>query len=392
MLLEIETTEQVKTKMTTAESTATTTTSTTTTASTSTSTITTTIPSTSLTQSPSTSSATEAALIRQSVYGGSLIFKPSPDGWIIPALFPLHSRGKFPFTCGQIQQDQYENIQGFLWALKTLNDDPTFLPGVQLGTLILDTCSDVSKGLRDFSNFLSKQIIFKSADGSVIDPSHSLAVINSPIPDEALPIANLLDPWMITSISSGMSPSMLSLGDLYKTEFALKSSVPTDVQSRAIAEILKRLKWDAVVVLYTDNVWGANGKLDFEEEATQSGICIPLSESIPESRDGSSCSSSVDETFSRLIHFRRNGVRGVLLWLTPSSLRCLMLAAKRALTIGTMKPGDITFIAPADVPDLDTAFSDFAMETVGMLVIRYDTEPIVPFQAYVQNLKVIPHL
>lgn len=334
------------------------------------------------------STTTELSLIRSNAYGGSFIFIPSKSGWIIPALFPLHSRGKFPFTCGQIQSEQYENVQGFLWALRKINSDPTFLPDVQLGALVLDSCSDVSKGMRDVANFLSKQVSYKTVEGGDIDPSQTLAFLNSPSPDEALPIANLLDPWMITSISSGMSPSLMNLGDLYKTEYALKTSVPTNVQSKAVVELMKRMKWEAIAVLYTDNVWGINGKMDFESESSQAGMCITLIESVPESKDGSVCTEKVDETFSRLIHLRRNGIRGVLLWLSPSSLHCLMLAAKRALTNGSMKPGDITFIAPADVPDLDAVFSDFAMEAVGMLAVRYDTEPIAPFQQFWQNLNV----
>jgi hypothetical protein len=46
-----------------------------------------------------------------------------------------------------------------MWALDMINGHPELLPGVQLGAIILDTCSSHQKTARDVSNFLSNSLL-----------------------------------------------------------------------------------------------------------------------------------------------------------------------------------------------------------------------------------------
>lgn len=192
------------------------------------------------TRTDSTSSSSTAAVVptygvslSNATYTDAFLYAPgSADSYLIAVMFPVHARAPRPLSCGRLRPEHYQNLQAFLWALKVVHADNSLLPGAKLGALVFDTCSDASKAVRDLSNFLSEQVIFRTANGEKIDPTRTLAVLNSPYTGEALPIAELLSSYGIPNVSPGMSASMLTLADTYKARMTLRTSVPTDVQVR----------------------------------------------------------------------------------------------------------------------------------------------------------------
>ncbi len=70
-----------------------------------------------------------------------------------------HVSPKNPLQCGPIDTAHgIQQTEAFLWAYDMINAHPAILPGVELGALILDTCSSHQKTARDVSNFFSNSL------------------------------------------------------------------------------------------------------------------------------------------------------------------------------------------------------------------------------------------
>lgn len=100
-----------------------------------------------------------------------LLYFESPDNFVVAASLNVHlASAKNPLQCGFISETHgIQHVEAFMWALDMINNHPKILPGVQLGAIILDTCSSHQKAARDVSNFLSNSLL--AADDHMKLPS-----------------------------------------------------------------------------------------------------------------------------------------------------------------------------------------------------------------------------
>jgi len=91
------------------------------------------------------------------------VIEGDENGLYLVGLFDIHqSNPRVPFKCGQIDADAGEwhsrrpmqNMEAFLWAIEQVNEDKSLLPGIKLGSLIMDTCSSFLRTSQQFANLL----------------------------------------------------------------------------------------------------------------------------------------------------------------------------------------------------------------------------------------------
>lgn len=91
------------------------------------------------------------------------VVEADDNGIYLLGLFDIHqSSPRLPFKCGQIELDAGErhtnrpmqNMEAFLWAIEQVNLDKSLLPGVKLGSLVMDTCSSFLRTNQQLANLL----------------------------------------------------------------------------------------------------------------------------------------------------------------------------------------------------------------------------------------------
>lgn len=119
-----------------------------------------------------------------------------------------------------------------LWSLDIINNHPQLLPGVNLGSLILDTCNSHQRASRDVSNLLSGNLLirneFDSTRKKLVLPSQVMGFLiegdNSKIIDS---IVDSASPLEIMSIAPQSKDSKYNNIKLHS--HLLRLSTPNDI-------------------------------------------------------------------------------------------------------------------------------------------------------------------
>lgn len=98
------------------------------------------------------------------------LIEADENGLYLVGLFDIHqSNPRTPFKCGKIDVDSGEsqskrpmqNMEAFLWAIEQVNLDKNLLPGIKLGSLVMDTCSSFLRTNQQMANLLHGQLASK---------------------------------------------------------------------------------------------------------------------------------------------------------------------------------------------------------------------------------------
>ena len=78
---------------------------------------------------------------------------------ILGGLFPVHEYGSPREPCGAISEFRgIQRLEAMLFAIEQINNDKQLLPGIELGALILDTCSDDNYALEQSLRFVRSRL------------------------------------------------------------------------------------------------------------------------------------------------------------------------------------------------------------------------------------------
>lgn len=99
---------------------------------------------------------------------------------------------------------------------------------------------------------------------------------------------------------------------------------------------------------------------------------MAMTEALPRNCEKDS-GDRIDETVARLISLKSAGNYGVVLWLSPENVKCLLESVKRAQLVGTLKPGELTWFLPADIPVIEAVTATLEIESIGMIALSYGT-------------------
>ena len=190
-----------------------------------------------------------------------------PGDVTLGGLFPVHEYGSPREPCGAISQFRgIQRLEAMLFAIEQINHEKHLLPGIELGALILDTCSDDNYAVEQSLGFVLSRLTSSSckcANTSVAEPMHTenvFGVVGATLSSVSVHVANLLRLFQLPQISYASTTPKLSEPSF---EYFART-VPSDSsQARAIVDILQRLNFTYVNVIYSHGDYGEGGFREF---------------------------------------------------------------------------------------------------------------------------------
>lgn len=253
---------------------------------------------------------------------------------LLGGLFPMHEQDVSvrDYPCGDIKEEKgIQRMEAMLWALDEINADPSILPNISLGAMILDTCSNPSYALEQSMEFVrafmdstkekNQENINSSAicDEEGAGPSQPVAgVIGASFSGVSIMVANILKLFKIPQIS--YASTSLELSDKSRFEYFSRVVPPDNFQAQAMVEIVKQLGWTFVSTVAAQGEYGEKGISSFIQLATKSGICIGVSITINRNAD--------DQEFDKVVEtlLSKEKAKAVILFVDEDKTRKLLSA------------------------------------------------------------------
>ncbi|RWS08194.1 uncharacterized protein B4U79_04450, partial [Dinothrombium tinctorium] len=305
----------------------------------------------------------------------------SSDNLYISASIGVHQQSSSnPLQCGPISLSSgIQNLEAFLWALDTVNNHPSILPGVQLGAFILDSCSSHQKTARDVSNFLSNSAVSnqkrnintplpKDIVGFIVD-SDNVKIVDAVV-DVTLPLG-------IMTIAAHNRNSKYDEPDFSKL---LRLVLSNQVYADSIISILLHFGWNFVSVLYEDDKASIiNTFNNFKSKSKIFGIEFALEEKIMPQSNINFMTSVVN----RLQKKAKLGSHVVILFLNENQIAYLLDAVKKIQNDNQSSYGEFVWLAI----DGKDAFHTYPRTSLGALSISPPLSSVPNFRNYFTHLQ-----
>ncbi|KAJ1080402.1 hypothetical protein NDU88_000611 [Pleurodeles waltl] len=175
----------------------------------------------------------------------------------------------------------YQRIQGMVFAIKEINDNPHLLANVTLGYRIYDSCTVLQRTLEGTFWMLTERE--DPVPNYRYHRSPQLAaIIGDSASTRSIIMAHLLGRYKLPQVSYFSTSPLLS----DKTQFpSFFRTIPSDdSQSRGLAKLVMHFGWTWVGLLAVDSDYGRQVIYILQQELIQGGVCIAFSESILTSR------------------------------------------------------------------------------------------------------------
>nr|XP_027198972.1 metabotropic glutamate receptor 3-like [Dermatophagoides pteronyssinus] len=234
--------------------------------------------------------------------------------------------------CGPIMpQGGIQALEAMLHTIDYVNSQPNILPGITLGAYILDDCDKDTYGLEQSIDFIKGSITNLDDSYSCSDGSTRLqkqkriwGVLGAASSATSIQVANLLRLFRIPQVSFFSTSSELS--NKQRFEYFLRT-VPSDKsQAMVIVEIVKRLNWSYVSIIYEESIYGIRAFNDLEELLEETDICIAIKERLTKD-SGIAANSSYDNIVRKLA--TKPNSKGVIVFGSDQEVALLMQAVKR---------------------------------------------------------------
>ena len=183
-------------------------------------------------------------------------------------LFPVHEYDNPREPCGAISEYRgIQRLEAMLFAIKEINGNIHLLPGVHLGALILDTCSDDNYALEQSLRFVRNRLApsmctcDNSSLADAVNNDNVFGVVGATLSSVSVHVANLLRLFQLPQISYASTTPKLSEASF--DYFA--RTVPSDSnQARAIVDILQRLNFTYINTIYSHGDYGEGAFREFK--------------------------------------------------------------------------------------------------------------------------------
>nr|AYV89288.1 metabotropic glutamate receptor 8-like isoform X1 [Tetranychus evansi] len=256
---------------------------------------------------------------------------------ILGGLMMVHQR-EDRMTCGEIMpQGGIQVVECMLYTLDWINNQEDFLPGITLGAYILDDCDKDTYGLEQAVDFIKGSIsnigegTYFCKDGSTpaLEQRVISGVLGAASSVTSIQVANLLRLFRIPQISFFSTSPELSNKERFK--YFLRT-VPSDRnQAQAMVDIILRLNWTYVSVLYEESNYGAKAFEVLDDLLTARGICIAVREKLPKD-SGVAHEKTYDSILQKLLAKPR--ARGVVVFGSDQEVKDLMESVRRNKVTG----------------------------------------------------------
>ncbi|XP_051874576.1 vomeronasal type-2 receptor 1-like [Pristis pectinata] len=169
-------------------------------------------------------------------------------------------------------------MQGMIFAIKEINNNPTLLPNITLGYAIYDTCYNSPTAIEDVFALISGHRKFTPNYQCQLN-STLAAVVGASTSAISTAMATVLGIYRYPQISYFSSIPSLSDKDKFPSFFR---TMPSDIfQSKVLVNLIKHFGWKWVGVLADDIDFGVQAAEMFRKEVERIGACVAFTELIP---------------------------------------------------------------------------------------------------------------
>ncbi|XP_032370623.1 taste receptor type 1 member 3 [Etheostoma spectabile] len=167
------------------------------------------------------------------------------------------------------------------YAVDEINANTVFLPGINLGYEIYDTCKQPAVIVKPTISFLTaKSTKALSVECNYTNYETRISAVIGPLTSEMVSvIGKLLGFFLMPQVSFGATSDKFSDKLLYPSFFR---TVPSDKwQVEVMALLLKEFNWNWVAVVGSDEEYGQRGVQEFSKIAENKSICVAYQGLIP---------------------------------------------------------------------------------------------------------------
>ncbi|XP_013385926.1 uncharacterized protein LOC106155577 [Lingula anatina] len=239
-------------------------------------------------------------------------------------VFNAHSKGSNGRECSKSVDEigVLAEVEGFLYAVDQINNDPTILPDVKLGATVLDDCAfSPVRTFRQISRFLVKND--ESAGKNGFAPV--LGSVTALSSNAAIYTQDILEVYGVPQISYRSSSPLLS--DKKKYPNFLRVIGSDQYQVEAFIDILKASKWTSVIAIYSDNAYGLEGSRLLLKLAQEEGITV--STLVKMNDDIASDSNAIRDIIRYISSGFRAQVQVVIMFTTAEHTRAILAGKDR---------------------------------------------------------------
>ncbi|KAH8245902.1 hypothetical protein KR038_011355 [Drosophila bunnanda] len=300
---------------------------------------------------------------------------------ILGGLMMVHSR-EDSITCGPIMpQGGIQALEAMLFTIDRINREQ-LLPNITLGAHILDDCDKDSYGLEMAVDFI------KGSISNIDDAEYHCnktqvrkvisGVVGAASSVTSIQVANLLRLFRIPQVSYFSTSPELS----NKQRFEYFSrTIPSDhYQVKAMVEIVKRMGWSYVSIIYEESNYGIKAFEELEELLARHNICIAIKEKLVKD-SGVAEDIAYDNIVQKLLTKPR--ARGAIIFGSDQEVRQVMRAVRRANATGSF-----SWIGSDGWSARNLVSDDYEPEVEGTLSVQPQANPVRGFEEYFLSLTV----
>ncbi|CAK1554553.1 unnamed protein product [Leptosia nina] len=221
---------------------------------------------------------------------------------VLGGLMMVHERSE-NMTCGPVMpQGGVQALETMLYTLDIINHKLKLIPGVVIGAHVLDDCDRDTYGLEMAVDFI-KGSISNIDDAEYACNATAMRKVISGVVGAAssvtsVQVANLLRLFKIPQVSFFSTSPELS--NKARFEYFTRT-IPSDLhQVRAMVEIVKKLGWSYVSIIYEESSYGIKAFEELEALLARNGICIAVKEKLVKD-SGVADESSYDDIVQKLL-------------------------------------------------------------------------------------------
>ncbi|XP_073956494.1 metabotropic glutamate receptor-like [Choristoneura fumiferana] len=247
---------------------------------------------------------------------------------VLGGLMMVHERSD-NMTCGPVMpQGGVQALETMLYTLDIINKDLKLIPGVTLGTHILDDCDKDTYGLEMAVDFI-KGSISNIDDAEFACNATAVRKVISGVVGAAssvtsVQVANLLRLFRIPQVSFFSTSPELS--NKARFEYFTRT-IPSDLhQVRAMVEIVKTLGWSYVSIIYEESSYGIKAFEELEALLAKDSICIAVKEKLVKD-SGVADEGAYDSIVQKLLTKPR--ARGAIIFGSDQEVAGVMRAVER---------------------------------------------------------------
>ncbi|CAH0585966.1 unnamed protein product [Chrysodeixis includens] len=253
---------------------------------------------------------------------------------VIGGLMMVHERSD-NMTCGPVMpQGGVQALETMLYTLDIVNNELRLIPGVTVGAHVLDDCDKDTYGLEMAVDFI------KGSISNIDDAEYACnatavrkvisGVVGAASSVTSVQVANLLRLFKIPQVSFFSTSPELS--NKARFEYFTRT-IPSDHhQVRAMVEIVKKLQWSYVSIIYEESSYGIKAFEELEALLAKSNICIAVKEKLVKD-SGVAHEGAYDEIVSKLLTKPR--ARGAIIFGSDQEVAGVMRAVERANATGS---------------------------------------------------------